>query len=161
MNKLGWIYILSGVGLGVVLIVIDVFLKKISDKKIGLLVIVVGIGIYLLLLINMFVIIGVFLVWCIICYIVNYVKCMGNKDVVFKVECFGIFFFVGLIVGESLMGVVLVFVIVVFVSLGGFEVLFVLNFENWEGMVEVFGLVIFFFGLFLFVSCVLCVKRVK
>ena len=44
-NKLEWTYILTGVGLGAVLITIDAFLKKVSNKVFGLPVNAVGIGI--------------------------------------------------------------------------------------------------------------------
>ena len=160
-NKLEWTYILSGVGLGAVLIVIDAFLKKISDKKIGLPVIAVGIGIYLPPSINMPVIIGAFLAWFITRHIANYAKRTGNKAVVAKAERFGTLFSAGLIVGESLMGVVLAFVIAASVTSGGSEAPLALNLENWEGMAEVLGLAIFLFGLFLFASRVLRAKRVK
>ena len=158
-NKLEWTYILSGVGLGAVLIVIDAFLKKISDKKIGLPVIAVGIGIYLPPSINMPVIIGAFLAWFITRHIANYAKRTGNKAVVAKAERFGTLFSAGLIVGESLMGVVLAFVIAASVTSGGSEAPLALNLENWEGMAEVLGLAIFLFGLFLFASRVLRAKR--
>lgn len=158
-NKLEWTYILSGVGLGVVLIVIDAFLKKISDKKIGLPVIAVGIGIYLPPSINTPVIIGAFLAWFITRHIANYAKRTGNKAVVAKAERFGTLFSAGLIVGESLMGVVLAFVIAASVSSGGSEAPLALNLENWEGTAEVLGLAIFLFGLFLFASRVLRAKR--
>lgn len=160
-NKLEWTYILSGVGLGVVLIVIDAFLKKISDKKIGLPVIAVGIGIYLPPSINTPVIIGAFLAWFITRHIANYAKRTGNKAVVAKAERFGTLFSAGLIVGESLMGVVLAFVIAASVSSGGSEAPLALNLENWEGTAEVLGLAIFLFGLFLFASRVLRAKRAK
>ena len=160
-NKLEWTYILSGVGLGAVLIVIDAFLKKISDKKIGLPVIAAGIGIYLPPSINMPVIIGAFLAWFITRHIANYAKRTGNKAVVAKAERFGTLFSAGLIVGESLMGVVLAFVIAASVTSGGSEAPLALNLENWEGMAEVLGLAIFLFGLFLFASRVLRAKRAK
>ena len=160
-NKLEWTYILSGVGLGAVLIVIDAFLKKISDKKIGLPVIAVGIGIYLPPSINMPVIIGAFLAWFITRHIANYAKRTGKKEVAVKAERFGTLFSAGLIVGESLMGVVLAFVIAASVTSGGSEAPLALNLENWEGMAEVFGLAIFLFGLFLFASRVLRAKRAK
>ena len=160
-NKLEWTYILSGVGLGAVLIVIDAFLKKISDKKIGLPVIAVGIGIYLPPSINMPVIIGAFLAWFITRHVANYAKRTGNKEVAVKAERFGTLFSAGLIVGESLMGVVLAFVIAASVSSGGSEAPLALDLENWEGSAEVLGLAIFLFGLFLFASRVLRAKRVK
>ena len=160
-NKLEWTYILSGVGLGAVLIVIDAFLKKISDKKIGLPVIAVGIGIYLPPSINTPVIIGAFLAWFITRHIANYAKRTGKKEVAVKAERFGTLFSAGLIVGESLMGVVLAFVIAASVTSGGSEAPLALNLENWEGTAEVLGLAIFLFGLFLFTSRVLRAKRAK
>ena len=160
-NKLEWTYILSGVGLGAVLIVIDAFLKKISDKKIGLPVIAVGIGIYLPPSINTPVIIGAFLAWFITRHIANYAKRTGKKEVAVKAERFGTLFSAGLIVGESLMGVVLAFVIAASVTSGGSEAPLALNLENWDGMAEVLGLAIFLFGLFLFASRVLRAKRAK
>ena len=160
-NKLEWTYILSGVGLGAVLIVIDAFLKKISDKKIGLPVIAVGIGIYLPPSINMPVIIGAFLAWFITRHIANYAKRTGRKEVAVKAERFGTLFSAGLIVGESLMGVVLAFVIAASVTSGGSEAPLAFNLENWDGMAEVLGLAIFLFGLFLFASRVLRAKRAK
>lgn len=60
-NKLEWTYILTGVGLGAVLITIDAFLKKVSNKVFSLPVIAVGIGIYLPPSINTPVIVGAFL----------------------------------------------------------------------------------------------------
>lgn len=62
-NKLEWTYILTGVGLGAVLITIDAFLKKVSNKVFSLPVIAVGIGIYLPPSINTPVIVGAFLAW--------------------------------------------------------------------------------------------------
>ena len=78
-----------------------------------------------------------------------------------KAERFGTLFSAGLIVGESLMGVVLAFVIAASVTSGGSEAPLALNLENWEGMAEVLGLAIFLFGLFLFASRVLRAKRAK
>ena len=46
-NHLEWTYILTGVGLGIVLITLDAFMRKTSDSRFALPVLAVGIGIYL------------------------------------------------------------------------------------------------------------------
>lgn len=102
-NKLEWTYILTGVGLGAVLITIDAFLKKVSNKVFSLPVIAVGIGIYLPPSINTPVIVGAFLAW----IMARHIAKLGNKEVSAKAERFGTLFSAGLIVGESLMGVIL------------------------------------------------------
>ena len=87
-NKLEWTYILTGVGLGAVLITIDAFLKKVSNKVFGLPVIAVGIGIYLPPSINMPVIVGAFLAW----IMTRHIAKLGNKEVSAKAERFGTLF---------------------------------------------------------------------
>lgn len=125
-NKLEWTYILTGVGLGAVLITIDAFLKKVSNKVFGLPVIAVGIGIYLPPSINMPVIVGAFLAW----IMTRHIAKLGNKEVSAKAERFGTLFSAGLIVGESLMGVILAFIIAASVTTGGSEAPLSLNLEN-------------------------------
>ena len=125
-NKLEWTYILTGVVLGAVLITIDAFLKKVSNKVFGLPVIAVGIGIYLPPSINMPVIVGAFLAW----IMTRHIAKLGNKEVSAKAERFGTLFSAGLIVGESLMGVILAFIIAASVTTGGSEAPLSLNLEN-------------------------------
>lgn len=84
-NKLEWTYILTGVGLGAVLITIDAFLKKVSNKVFSLPVIAVGIGIYLPPSINTPVIVGAFLAW----IMARHIAKLGNKEVSAKAERFG------------------------------------------------------------------------
>lgn len=81
-NKLEWTYILTGVGLGAVLITIDAFLKKVSNKVFSLPVIAVGIGIYLPPSINTPVIVGAFLAW----IMARHIAKLGNKEVSAKAE---------------------------------------------------------------------------
>lgn len=125
-NKLEWTYILTGVGLGAVLITIDAFLKKVSNKVFSLPVIAVGIGIYLPPSINTPVIVGAFLAW----IMARHIAKLGNKEVSAKAERFGTLFSAGLIVGESLMGVILAFIIAASVTTGGSEAPLSLNLEN-------------------------------
>lgn len=155
-NKLEWTYILTGVGLGAVLITIDAFLKKVSNKVFSLPVIAVGIGIYLPPSINTPVIVGAFLAWIMARHIVK----LGNKEVSAKAERFGTLFSAGLIVGESLMGVILAFIIAASVTTGGSEAPLSLNLENWDTIGEWFGLIVFIVGIVIFASRVLRAKKI-
>ncbi|HHF5305953.1 OPT family oligopeptide transporter [Haemophilus influenzae] len=155
-NKLEWTYILTGVGLGAVLITIDAFLKKVSNKVFSLPVIAVGIGIYLPPSINTPVIVGAFLAW----IMARHIAKLGNKEVSAKAERFGTLFSAGLIVGESLMGVILAFIIAASVTTGGSEVPLSLNLENWDTIGEWFGLIVFIVGIVIFASRVLRAKKI-
>ena len=154
-NKLEWTYILTGVVLGAVLITIDAFLKKVSNKVFGLPVIAVGIGIYLPPSINMPVIVGAFLAW----IMTRHIAKLGNKEVSAKAERFGTLFSAGLIVGESLMGVILAFIIAASVTTGGSEAPLSLNLENWDTIGEWLGLIVFIVGIVIFTSRVLRAKK--
>ena len=154
-NKLEWTYILTGVVLGAVLITIDAFLKKVSNKVFGLPVIAVGIGIYLPPSINMPVIVGAFLAW----IMTRHIAKLGNKEVSAKAERFGTLFSAGLIVGESLMGVILAFSIAASVTTGGSEAPLSLNLENWDTIGEWLGLIVFIVGIVIFASRVLRAKK--
>ena len=158
-NKLEWTYILTGVGLGAVLIIIDSFLKKMSNKAFALPVLAVGIGIYLPPSINMPVVIGAFLVWLINRHITKYAARSGDKDVNKRAERFGTLFAAGLIVGESLMGVVLAFIIAASVTSGGSEAPLALKLENWSTISEVLGLLVFIAGIAFFTLRVLRAKK--
>ncbi|HHF3607860.1 TPA: OPT family oligopeptide transporter [Haemophilus influenzae] len=155
-NKLEWTYILTGVGLGAVLITIDAFLKKVSNKVFSLPVIAVGIGIYLPPSINTPVIVGAFLAW----IMAHHIAKLGNKEVSAKAERFGTLFSAGLIVGESLMGVILAFIIAASVTTGGSEAPLSLNLENWDTIGEWFGLIVFIVGIVIFASRVLRAKKI-
>ena len=155
-NKLEWTYILTGVGLGAVLITIDAFLKKVSNKVFSLPVIAVGIGIYLPPSINTPVIVGAFLAW----IMARHIAKLGNKEVSAKAERFGTLFSAGLIVGESLMGVILAFIIAASVTAGGSEAPLSLNLENWDTIGEWLGLIVFIVGIVIFASRVLRAKKI-
>lgn len=154
-NKLEWTYILTGVGLGAVLITIDAFLKKVSNKVFSLPVIAVGIGIYLPPSINTPVIVGAFLAW----IMARHIAKLGNKEMSAKAERFGTLFSAGLIVGESLMGVILAFIIAASVTTGGSEAPLSLNLENWDTIGEWLGLIVFIVGIVIFASRVLRAKK--
>lgn len=91
-NQLEWTYILSGVGLGVVLIIVDAFMRKTSNGRFALPVLAVGIGIYLPPSINMPVVVGAVMAWLISRHIKNYAKRTHNTEVEKKAERFGTLF---------------------------------------------------------------------
>jgi len=160
-NHLEWTYILTGVGLGIVLIILDAFMRKTSDSRFALPVLAVGIGIYLPPSINMPVVVGAVMAWFITRHIKNYAKRTNDTEVEKKAERFGTLFAAGLIVGESLMGVILAFIIAASVTSGGSEAPLALALENWDNIGELLGLAVFIFGIFIFVSRVLRAKKSK
>ena len=160
-NHLEWTYILTGVGLGIVLIIVDAFMRKTSKGRFALPVLAVGIGIYLPPSINMPVVVGAVMAWLITRNIKSYAKRTNDTEVEKKAERFGTLFAAGLIVGESLMGVILAFIIAASVTSGGSEAPLALELENWDNMGELLGLAVFIFGIFVFISRVLRAKRSK
>ena len=136
-------------------------MRKTSDSRFALPVLAVGIGIYLPPSINMPVVVGAVMAWFITRHIKNYAKRTNDVEVEKKAERFGTLFAAGLIVGESLMGVILAFIIAASVTSGGSEAPLALALENWDKMGELLGLAVFIFGIFIFVSRVLRAKKSK
>lgn len=123
-HNMDWSYILYGVIFGIVVIIIDVLIKKSSKNKYSLPPLAVGMGMYLPPTLQMPLVTGA-----VIAYFVNrYLKkraalrSAGNEaDDVETCNRRGILFASGLIVGESIMGVIIAGVIVLSVSSGGSE----------------------------------------
>ncbi|WGE56773.1 OPT family oligopeptide transporter [Actinobacillus equuli] len=160
-NSLEWTYILVGVAFGISLIIIDTLLKKASAGRLGLPTLAVGIGIYLPPVVNVPLIIGALLSWLVNRHIQRHAKRSG-KDVEAaskKAERYGTLFAAGLIVGESLVGVLLAFVIAGSVTSGGSDAPLALNLENWDGMAELLGLTLFVIGCIIFARRVLQAKK--
>lgn len=160
-NSLEWTYILVGVAFGICLIIVDTLLKKASAGRLGLPTLAVGIGIYLPPVVNVPLIIGALLSWLVNRHIQRHAKRSG-KDVEAaskKAERYGTLFAAGLIVGESLVGVLLAFVIAGSVTSGGSDAPLALNLENWDGMAELLGLTLFVIGCIIFARRVLQAKK--
>lgn len=160
-NSLEWTYILVGVAFGICLIIVDTLLKKASAGRLGLPTLAVGIGIYLPPVVNVPLIIGATLSWLVNRHIKRYAKRSG-KDVETtskKAERYGTLFAAGLIVGESLVGVLLAFVIAGSVTSGGSDAPLALNLENWGGIAELLGLTLFAIGCIIFARRVLQAKK--
>ena len=150
-HDLQWQYILSGIVIGVALIVVDVLLKKTSRGRKRLPVLAVGMGIYLPPSINMPIIIGAFLA----AYLRSRIRKRygdnsdGHKRVA-AADRIGTLFAAGLIVGESLIGVILAFIIVVSVTNGGSDAPLAIPLENWGTTAAWLGLAFFIGGMLIF-----------
>ncbi|MGQ0286691.1 OPT family oligopeptide transporter [Pasteurellaceae bacterium 22721_9_1] len=160
-HNLEWSYIFAGIGFGAVLIVIDTLLKKSSNNRFALPALAVGMGIYLPPSINAPIIVGAFLAWLINRHLESFAKRTGKDlaEVKKKAERFGTLFAAGLIVGESLIGVLLAFIIAGSVTSGGSDAPLALNLENWGSTAEVLGLMIFAAGITIFALRVLKAKK--
>lgn len=150
-QQLEWSYILIGVALGIGLIVIDALLKGLSRDKYSLPVLAVGMGIYLPPTVNMPLFIGALMFW----LIKQQVKksAQGNVEQQLKqVDQRGTLFAAGLIVGESLMGVIMALIIVLSISTGGSDAPLALQLDNWGHTAEWLGLAVFIIAIVIFVQ---------
>lgn len=148
-HDLQWQYILSGVAIGVALIVVDVLLKKTSRGRRRLPVLAVGMGIYLPPSINMPIIFGAFLA----AFLRSRIRSRYGADSEKRVAAadrIGTLFAAGLIVGESLIGVILAFIIVVSVTNGGSDAPLAIPLENWGTTAAWLGLAFFIGGMLIF-----------
>ena len=148
-HKLQWQYILSGVAIGVALIVVDVLLRKGSGGRKALPVLAVGMGIYLPPSINMPIIVGAFLA----AFLRGRIRSRYGADSEKRVAAadrIGTLFAAGLIVGESLIGVILAFIIVVSVTNGGSDAPLAIPLENWGTTAAWLGLAFFIGGMLIF-----------
>lgn len=160
-DNLEWSYIFMGIGLGLSLIVVDVLLKRSTNNRFALPALAVGMGVYLPPAINMPIVIGAVLAWVITRHLDRFAQ-RHHKDVTAiqkKAERYGTLFAAGLIVGESLIGVILAFIIAASVTSGGSDAPLALNLENWGGIAEFLGLAIFIAGIGIYALRVLRAKK--
>ena len=158
-HNLEWAYIFTGIAIGAVLIVVDLVLKKSSGGKRALPVLAVGMGIYLPPSINMPIVIGAVLA-AVLKHIIG--KKAENREGRLKnAERIGTLFSAGLIVGESLVGVVMAFIIAFSVTNGGSDAPLALGLENWETTASWLGLAFFITGMVFFAQRVLKAGRIK
>ncbi|WP_439258081.1 OPT family oligopeptide transporter [Lonepinella sp. BR2271] len=160
-HNLEWGYIFFGIGLGVVVIIIDALLKKSSNNRFALPALAIGMGIYLPPSINAPLIIGAILAWLTNRHLDSYAKRSGKNadELKKKAERSGTLFAAGLIVGESLIGVLLAFIIAGSVTSGGSDAPLALDLENWGGTAEILGLIVFAAGVTIFAQRVLKAKK--
>lgn len=142
-HNLNWDFILIGVLIGTVLIVADTLLRKTSAGKYSLPVLAVGMGIYLPPTINMPIFIGSVLAWWIKNRITkNSAAAQRERNLKFA-ERKGTLFAAGLIVGESLIGVIMAFIIAASVTTGGSDAPLALKLANWDNIAQWLGLLAF------------------
>lgn len=156
-HNLEWVYIFTGIAIGAVLIVVDLVLRKSSGGKLALPVLAVGMGIYLPPSVNMPIVAGAVLA-AVLKHIIG--KKAENREGRLKnAERIGTLFSAGLIVGESLIGVIMAFIIAFSVTNGGSDAPLALNLENWDAAASWLGLAFFVTGMFFFAQRVLKAGR--
>lgn len=156
-HNLEWVYIFTGIAIGAVLIAADLVLKKSSGGKLALPVLAVGMGIYLPPSVNMLIVAGAVLA-AVLKHIIGKKaeNCEGRLK---NADRIGTLFAAGLIVGESLIGVIMAFIIAFSVTNGGSDAPLALNLQNWDAAASWLGLAFFVTGMFFFAQRVLKAGR--
>ncbi len=108
-HQLNWTMILIGVAIGALLIIIDVILER-RGSKARVPALAVGLGIYLPPSVGMALVAGALIAWRLQLRLAKR-KASGDRSGVERIERRGVLVTSGLIVGESLMGVILAAVI--------------------------------------------------
>ena len=150
--SMDWNYILIGVGVGVVAIIVNLILKS-TTASLTLPPLAVGMGIYLPPTLEVPLIIGSFLSYFVGRYLIARAKMRAGELAEYDVEQSnrrGVLFASGLIVGESLIGVIIAVIIVLSVTTGGGESPLELVGPQFESTAQWLGLLAFIFaGLYL------------
>lgn len=151
-GDLEWSYIFMGIGLGIAVIIADTLIKRSSGNRFALPALAVGMGIYLPPSVNMPIVIGAIIAWLVAKHVAKKAAAQGVSatEAHSKSERHATLFAAGLIVGESLVGVVLAFIIVASVTSGGSDAPLALNLANWGTIAEWLGLLAFVIGAILF-----------
>lgn len=146
-HNIEWGYMAFGVFVGILMIIIDKILRR--TQKMSLPPLAVGIGIYLPPVVNIPLIIGGILKYIVMQYLTKkYAKNSHKEEKLASCEQRGTLFASGLIVGESIFGVIIAGITVFSVSMGGSENPLALNLTNFHDS-ELFAL-IFFVGVVLY-----------
>ena len=159
-HNLDWNYILFGVGVGIVIIIIDILLKK-NSVKYCLPPLAVGMGIYLPPTLEMPLVIGAVMSY----FVYRHLRSRAAKRSPHHIEedvetCnrHGVLFASGLIVGESFIGVIMATIIVFSVSGGGSDAPLALVGKGFVSTADWLGLIVFIAMIALFVYRVVGVK---
>ncbi len=146
-HNIEWGYMAFGVFVGIFIIIIDKILRK--NGNLSLPPLAVGIGIYLPPSVNIPLVIGGILKYFVMRYLANKYQNNSHKnEKIATHEQKGTLFASGLIVGESIFGVIIAAITVFSVSMGGSESPLKLSFLNIHNN-ELLGL-IFFIGVILY-----------
>lgn len=146
-HNIEWGYMAFGVFVGILMIIIDKILK--GTQKMSLPPLAVGIGIYLPPAVNIPLVIGGILKYIVMQHLTKkYAKNSHKEEKLASCEQRGTLFASGLIVGESIFGVIIAGIAVFSASMGGSENPLALNLANFHDS-ELFAL-IFFVGVVLY-----------
>ena len=155
-HNLNWDYIWIGVGLGIGLIILDLVVKRLRPGW-SVPPLAVGMGIYLPASINMPIFVGTLLSFFCMRHIKKRYSDQNERERELKaVDRRGTLLAAGLIVGESIVGVVLAMVIVGSIALGEGDSPLAMNLTNWDKTGELLGL-----GLFIASILILLRKIMK
>ena len=153
-QRLAWEYIYIGIGVGVVLVLVDLALKR-TTKTLCLPPLAVGMGIYLPPVIQTPLVVGAVLGY----FLNRHLHQTAGPEAEAAGLRRGTLFASGLIVGESIVGVLLAALIVVSVSSGGGENPLAIAGADFADTAEILGLLVFFIILVLFSKVVLSGKK--
>ncbi|MFC2338191.1 MAG: OPT family oligopeptide transporter [Negativicutes bacterium] len=153
-QQLAWEYIYIGIGVGVILVLTDLILKR-TTKTLCLPPLAVGMGIYLPPVIQTPLVVGAILGY----FLNRHLRQTAGPEAEAASLRRGTLFASGLIVGESIVGVLLAALIVVSVSSGGGENPLALVGAEFADTAEMLGLLVFFVILVIFSKVVLSGKK--
>ncbi len=149
-SQLAWEYIYIGMGLGVVLVIVDLFLKR-RTRNLCLPPLAVGMGIYLPPSVQTPLVIGAVLGY----FLNKKLRKDQGEEGLAAGRRRGTLFASGLIVGESIIGVLLAGIIVISVSSGGSDSPLSLVGKDFADTAENLGLIVFLITLCIFSKVVL------
>ena len=158
-RDLQWNYIFTGMGIGAAAILFNLWLKKATHGRMTVPPLAIGMGIYLPPMITPPLIVGAFLA-----AITNHLirkRYQDSEPRLKNAERIGTLFAAGLIVGESLIGVILAFIIVISVTSGGSDAPLAITPANWGATAEWLGLAAFIACVAVFARRVLIAARQK
>ncbi|MBK7920963.1 oligopeptide transporter, OPT family [Veillonella sp. YH-vei2232] len=144
-SSLDWTYILIGVGVGIVAIIVNLILKS-TTATLSLPPLAIGMGIYLPPTLEMPLVMGSVISYFVGRYLVQQARQRSGELADLDVEQSnrrGVLFASGLIVGESLIGVIIAVIIVLSVTSGGSEAPLSLVGPEFESTAEWLGLAAF------------------
>lgn len=151
-HNLEWIYIEAGVCLGIFLIVLDIVIKRLRPGW-SMPPLAVGMGIYLPASVNMPIFIGTVLSYFCMRHIKKrYTDPKTQERELKATDRRGTLLVAGLIVGESIVGIVMAMLIVVSIALGSGEAPLALNLDHWGKIGQILGLVFFIFSILFLVN---------
>lgn len=159
-SNLDWNYILIGVGVGIVGIIVNLILKS-TTANLTLPPLAIGMGIYLPPTLEMPLVIGSFMSYFVGKYLIKRAKERSGELAEADVEqCNrrGVLFASGMIVGESLIGVLIAIIIVISVTSGGGEDPLAMVGKDFASTAEWLGLAVFLITIAYFVKLVISTK---